>query len=76
MNCPNCKATVFRLCPDGKMRSRISTIVIRKSDTANEAVVESNCPACKAPILLPLVLAPVLEIRKSEKPRFVVRPRA
>lgn len=73
MQCPHCKAAVFRPSGDARLKARVNVLVVRKS-TAGEVQVETNCDACKKPILLPFVLAEgQIEIRKADGPRLVVR---
>lgn len=68
-DCPHCGAVVL-VYKGGKAKMRTSILVIHKSN----GTVESNCPSCRKPLILPLVLSPDTPLVKSQVlPRFGVR---
>ena len=70
MECPHCKAPVFRASSDAqKMKARTSMVVLHKSGE-----VELNCGACGKGVVVPLALkeGPFI-LKKAEAPKFVFR---
>ena len=53
LDCPHCGAGVL-VYKGGKAKMRTSILVVHKAN----GEVESNCPSCKKPLILPMTMDP------------------
>jgi len=69
LDCPHCARPLFRMVKSGdKLRARTNILVVHRSGD-----VEINCVECKRGVLVPLVPAKDVVLRKAaDGPKFVV----